>query len=484
MNGARSTFKRKGYLLTALAAAVLLAASPGTASAQVSIGFGAASGTVAEGADNNPATMGARSLQITLTASGLVADNPATDANERLDPLGMVRIAGGAELSFTDADNGAVDVTADLAARFERSSTVTLFVHQTTADGNWMDEKYSLKLSAGDDTNVVSVTRDVFMLTVDDADVAPVAKFKHVNAPNISLQEASTTTINVGIDAGTTTSASQGAMSAAPALMAMITPANAKIGDCLKADGTASGNFLDIEAEGNVTVNKGTFSLGTGGLGASTEGTANATATYPPLSVEACSDTTNFRDMQATLSFVASSLKSGTDGTITDGGSITITVDSNEATPTVSFSTTDINIDEGGTQSVYLVADTTLGSEVGKATIMVSGDARVSLTGSNVTAGADVDAYGNGSYTVAFGDSANTSVTFSAAGDESLGDGESKMATATISSANGANIGSDDTLNITVRGATSVPALPLLGQLLLALFLMAGGSRLYRRRRG
>ena len=30
----------------------------------------------------------------------------------------------------------------------------------------------------------------------------------------------------------------------------------------------------------------------------------------------------------------------------------------------------------------------------------------------------------------------------------------------------------------------AVPALPLIGQLLLALFLMAGGARLYRRRRG
>ena len=34
MNGVRSTYKRKGYLLTALAAAVLLAASSGTAFAQ------------------------------------------------------------------------------------------------------------------------------------------------------------------------------------------------------------------------------------------------------------------------------------------------------------------------------------------------------------------------------------------------------------------------------------------------------------------
>ena len=37
MNGSKSTFKRKGYWLTAFAAAVLLAASPGTASAQVTI---------------------------------------------------------------------------------------------------------------------------------------------------------------------------------------------------------------------------------------------------------------------------------------------------------------------------------------------------------------------------------------------------------------------------------------------------------------
>ena len=37
MNGSKSTFKRKGYWLTAFAAAVLLAASPGTAQAQITI---------------------------------------------------------------------------------------------------------------------------------------------------------------------------------------------------------------------------------------------------------------------------------------------------------------------------------------------------------------------------------------------------------------------------------------------------------------
>ncbi len=52
MNGARSTFMRRGYLLTALAAAALLAASPGTALAQNTTGVtitGPPMNTVAEG---------------------------------------------------------------------------------------------------------------------------------------------------------------------------------------------------------------------------------------------------------------------------------------------------------------------------------------------------------------------------------------------------------------------------------------------------
>ena len=49
MNGARSTFMRKGYWLTALAAIVLLAASPGRRRAQVTI-TGPTAGTVNEGA--------------------------------------------------------------------------------------------------------------------------------------------------------------------------------------------------------------------------------------------------------------------------------------------------------------------------------------------------------------------------------------------------------------------------------------------------
>ena len=69
MNGVRSTFMRRGYLLTALAAAVLLAVSPGMASAQ-SVEFGATSGEVLEGSggDNLPPTA-PRAYTVTVTRS-------------------------------------------------------------------------------------------------------------------------------------------------------------------------------------------------------------------------------------------------------------------------------------------------------------------------------------------------------------------------------------------------------------------------------
>ena len=52
MNGARTTYMRRGYLLTAFAAVVLLAASPGTALAQNTSGItitGPSNNTVNEG---------------------------------------------------------------------------------------------------------------------------------------------------------------------------------------------------------------------------------------------------------------------------------------------------------------------------------------------------------------------------------------------------------------------------------------------------
>ena len=77
MNGARSIFMRKGYWLTALAAAVLLAASPGTALAQ-SVGFVGSSSTMMEGA--SPA-MTPAPITIDINVSGLTAPSDGEDGD-------------------------------------------------------------------------------------------------------------------------------------------------------------------------------------------------------------------------------------------------------------------------------------------------------------------------------------------------------------------------------------------------------------------
>ena len=114
------------------------------------------------------------------------------------------------------------------------------------------------------------------------------------------------------------------------------------------------------------------------------------------------------------------------------------------------------------------------GDEVGSAAVRVRGDADISL-----------EQNGNPiSGTVSFGGNANAELTIVANSDPSLEDGEEKTGTVTITDASGAIIGDPGTLTVTVVGSTAVPVLPLFAQLLLALLLMVGGARLYRRRQG
>ena len=78
MNGSRSISMRKGYLLTALAAAVLLAASSGTAYAQ-GIGFVGTSQTMTEGASPDPKT--AAPIMIDINVTGLTAPGDGVPGN-------------------------------------------------------------------------------------------------------------------------------------------------------------------------------------------------------------------------------------------------------------------------------------------------------------------------------------------------------------------------------------------------------------------
>ena len=166
--------------------------------------------------------------------------------------------------------------------------------------------------------------------------------------------------------------------------------------------------------------------------------------------------------------------KFGEGGGIEDADSATVTVLSGEDTPTVTFSTESISIDEGESKSVHLLASGMQGDEVGAVSVRVRGDADISLEQNGNPIGG----------TVSFGGNANAELTIVANSDPSLEDGEEKTATVTITDASGALIGDPGTVTVTVVGSTAVPVLPLFAQLLLALLLMVGGARLYRRRQG
>ena len=117
MNGARSIFMRKGYLLTALAAAVLLAASAGTASAQITAKVDK---EVAEG-DSVRITFTAKAAIAPGDAAGTItvavghADDTAGASHEGEDVVGnpgtaVLRFPGGNE-DITDAEDKLVTVT-------------------------------------------------------------------------------------------------------------------------------------------------------------------------------------------------------------------------------------------------------------------------------------------------------------------------------------------------------------------------------------
>ena len=183
-----------------------------------------------------------------------------------------------------------------------------------------------------------------------------------------------------------------------------------------------------------------------------------------------------FRDEQIMLTLMdgrTEAQMNADGGGIEPGNPATVTILSGEETPTVTFSKESVTIDEGGMETVHLLADTDQGDQVGSVVVSVSGDATIVLEqgGGQISGGV-----------VEFGDSANAELTIRALGDLTLEDGEEKMATVTITDASGANIGDPRELMVTVVGSTAVPVLPLVGQLILALLLTAGGARLYRRR--
>ena len=197
------------------------------------------------------------------------------------------------------------------------------------------------------------------------------------------------------------------------------------------------------------------------------------------LRLTACENRSDYRDSSVTLAFRAASLETR-DGNVAAGPPASIQVLNDDPVPVVEFATDALAIDEGGSQTVAVVAEGLLGGAVMRVAVEAAGDARISLQ----QVGQPLDANPDGSLAVELGAGGTARLVVLADGDESLASGETKMATLRIVDTNGAELGDFDSLTVTVNGSTDVPALPLVGLLLQALLLAAAGARLYRRRRG
>jgi len=214
---------RRGYLLTALAAAVLLAASVETAEAQrVTIGFVGSSGMVSERAFLHSNSLEAPQ-RITVRVQGLApggqrgGDITTSLGNVTITPKAQVYIARATPLGYMTGAAGNVAIASPPAAtaagapftidnsHFLHSDEVELVVTQSvdgTPDGNWLEEMIELQLEVEDAatvSNPASVRPDIYTLAVKEVHVAPVAKFQQ---PDFVLSEQSTRVVELDISSG------------------------------------------------------------------------------------------------------------------------------------------------------------------------------------------------------------------------------------------------------------------------------------------
>ena len=134
MNGARSTFMRKGYWLTALAAIVLLATSPGPASAQITISApdvveGERATITVTGKASIPTGTAATTVTVTVTATSDTTNGTENDVSQNL----------GTEVTLgfpaNDADGATEAITATRTA---------ILIVQTQHDADAEDETITL----------------------------------------------------------------------------------------------------------------------------------------------------------------------------------------------------------------------------------------------------------------------------------------------------------------------------------------------------
>ena len=551
MNVARSTFVRRGYLLTALAVAVLLFASSGTAWAQTKItassSFSGSSGTLPEGADAGEPSE-PRPLQVTITRSARSKNDPYNDPpsgsnahlilqfeynGAKVRPPGITVTADRVNddtPELTILANGTVDLTFAGSDKTRSESTTVRITGDETHpdkvrpvevantkivltieddrmdDGDWLPETFSMtvskhsnlggaeftdtattptadRLAATQDPYVNDFTSSKFTVTIADDDPKPKFRFSSRNI-HLAEENIQIVTASVGVGAGGASPLPDGTGSIEEKLKSLgtrdadpdgvhdvwltVVPPDA-VGRLISirddSSGTSDATIIHPDAMGRYVI---------GVISSAVPITGDEGIQFRIEALEV----SGFRDEQVTLMLMdgrTAEQAEADGGGIDDADPATVTVLSGEETPTVKFSDDSISIDEGDSETVHILAGGMQGDEVGAVTVAVRGEALISLeqNGSAISGG-----------TVSFGGDANAELTIRAVSDPSLEDGEEKTATVTITDANDADIGDPSAVTVTVVGSTAVPVLPLFAQLLLALLLMVGGTRLYRRRQG
>ena len=461
----------RSYLIPTLVAIVLLAVSAATAHAQQRprIAFSPHVGTVNEGAtadadsEHPLLTVTVRVWNLPAGSIGEGPDGQPTARQQAIDALGEITIETegiGRGEAATIAPVYDTAAALDEDAVFAASDTFQLTV-TPVQDDDARNDKFTLRLRS---TEPIS-TGSRFSGTVIDDDPLATATFSRTD---VSVFEGSHAPLSVRIafPGGESIHTEAGARN----IVLKATPSTAVSFDECSADG-ATGHALRIWSEretlvrgsgrGEIIIDKTIFSY------------PNAPA---ELRLTACADMSDYRDSAVTLAFKQSALETPV-GRIASGPPAVIQILNADPLPSVSLTTAALTIEEGMSETVAILADGDLASAVTSVGLAVDGDARLSL----LQDGRRLVARG-GAYILDTGGNSSTILTIRADGDENLADGETKTATVTIVDASGADIGDRNSVTVTVNGSTAVPALPLVGQLLLALLLLAGPARLYFRR--
>ena len=468
MSGAKSVFIRTGCLLTTLSAAVLLAASAGTALAQTPrISFIPSSGSVNEGAtaDANPEhpllTVTVRAWNLPAGPAGEGGDGQPTARQQAIDALGEITIETegigrreAATLSPVYNTPAALDEDAVFAASDTFQLTVT-----PVQDADSLNDEFTLRLRS---TESIS-TGTSFRGTVIDDDPLATVTFSRTD---VRVGEQSTTGLNVRIAAAEGRSFPTSAETGENASIILKATPKAAVGmdPCPTAGEPDFALRIWSETE-TLAFNsaRGEFTIA--------RNVANYERRPAELRLTACDDQSSFRDSGVTLAFKASSLEVDA-GRIAAGPPAIIRIVNEDPVPVVSLAPSALSINEGKSETVGIVAQGTLASAVMNVGVAVTGDAMISLLQDRRMLTANPDS----SYTVELDVNGSAVLTIRADEDDRLADGQTKTATVTIVDAAGADIGNRDSVTVTVRGSTAVPSLPLVGQLLLALLLMAVGG--------